>query len=339
MEQRVGAVDMQKLRDLGLRIFTAPIEPLASKPGLADDVKKVGSELGSPDAKAVFHRMLANHAQMTGDRAGEIREYTVVVEEFPDTLAAPYCARELMARSEQAGDAATALLAATLAARVAQSEDEKHEANRATAYALVALGQHEEAIQHLDTVAQGEGSSTRLNQLRNNVAVRLLQAEQRDQAERLLLIAYESSPPGERDPGILGNLTSLASAQGRIEDVIRYQEEARALTKDPDALPAIDFAIAGSLFQLERFDEARARYQEVLNSKSRSADLPGLQKLAAENLENIAARLTSQAATSGFRPEPVKPNGHWWLLIGANVVFVSLIGIAYVWKRSRRSAP
>src|SRR5262249_956384 len=148
------------------------------------------SELRNSDGKAVFHRMLANHARASRDQAREIREYRVVVEEYPDSIVGASCATDLMVRAEQTGDFATMLSAAPVAARFAESANERREVQRAVAYALVGLGEYEEAVKHVETVASSEGSTPWLTQLYNNVAVRLLKSDQHRAAERLLTLAY-----------------------------------------------------------------------------------------------------------------------------------------------------
>jgi tetratricopeptide (TPR) repeat protein len=240
-----------------------------------------------------------------------------------------------MVRAEQTGDFATMLSAATVAGRATQSANERRDVQRAVAYALVGLGEYEEAVKHVEAVASSEGSSPWLTQLYNNVAVRLLKSDQQRAAERLLMLAYESSRPDERDLGLLGNLSSLAKSQGRIEDAIRYQTERMQLTKDPASIPAIEFAIAGNLLQLERFDEARARYQAVLDSPESSDDLARLKGLAAENIRNITALTTPKFAPSEIRPEPSRSTSWRWAIVAGSIAVLIVVGGAVAWKRHR----
>lgn len=333
---RAGNEDVRKLEDIASKIFNGPNDAVELTPDLSAELNRVESELRNADGKALFHRMLANHAIAARDAAREIREYRVVVEEYPDTVVAPDCAEKLMVRAEQTGDFAVMLSAAAFVGRSAGTADQKRDVQRVIAFALVGLCEYDEAVRHLETVASSEGASTWMRQLYNNVAVRLMQADQQGAAERLLMLAYESSRPDERDLGLLGNLSFLAKSQGRIEDSIGYQEEQRRLATDPIYASGVEFNIASNLFEVGRFDEARARYQAVLDSPHSSDHLSHLKALAAENIQNIIARTTPQFAPSEIRPESSsRSTGAWWAIVGGNVAVLSVVAGALAWRRHR----
>lgn len=333
---RVGTDDFQKLEDLARRLFDGPETAAELTPELAAELSRFESELQNADGKAVFHRMLANHARASGDRPREIREFRLVVEEYPQSLVAADCAESLIVRAEQARDFAQMLSAAALFDRFADTVEKRREVQRVTAYALVGLGEYDQAARHVETVASEDRHSLWSRELLNNVAVKLLNADQLTAAERLLMQAYESSPANERGPGLLGNLAVLAKTQGHIENAIRFQEERRALSKDPILVLGIDFDIAANLFELKRFDEASARYQAILDDPEISAEATRLKTLAAENLRNIAAMTTTPLAPDALRPEPLPaPRGRWTLVAGSIAVWGVIAG-GLAWNRKRK---
>ncbi len=288
-------------------------------------------KLKSDEARATLYRLHADHATSQGDRPEAIRIYQILVEKYSHTKEYPGGVAELMGLAERENDHPTLLTAALATSQVASDGSKKVKATGKAAMAMIGLGEFSHAVELVQALPKDDlRNAEEVLQIMNNVAVKLIDAQQVKLAQQVLDAAYSATPADKRNTPLLGNLATVAAMTGQKEQAVKYHEEAKRLFPNDERVPAYDFSIASLQFELGNYAEARAHYQAVLDSKSSFAGLSNLKKLSAENIENIVVKTTGTIGKSGFNPA-IKNNTFRYLL-SLNVLIVVCVAAVVLWR-------
>ena len=313
--------------------------------GTAEEIKQLKRskldtsllKLESDEAKAILCRIHGDNATAEKDYVEAMRTYQHLIDNYPDTSRHAIYLQELLYLAGRADDNATKLSAALAVEKLDIESSEKLNAMRQAAAAFISLKQFSSAVEIAEELHKKFPQDTeRALELMNNIGVELVLAGQLPSAQRVLEATYLNTPPEARGDALLGNLANISRKSGNIDQAIKYQEEAIRLFPEHENVPAYQFAIANSLFDLGQYEESKKYFQAVLSTDTPSEDLTNLKNLSSENIKKI--ELVTRKAPIRKERKGRSQGGSFNVLLVFNVVAAIVVLTIMLWRRKHKSS-